>query len=149
MTRRPRNVQNPQQFAFDARNSAASDDGRNVDPALGTLTGEAATQATLATKKDIVLHSQSFPYVPSLQSWDNPTYYDHPMLKQPVWIWSIPMYMYVGGVAGVGATFGAAAQVMAPRAMRSLIVRSRWSRQSGAPSAPRCSSMISGARSGF
>jgi formate-dependent nitrite reductase membrane component NrfD len=48
------------------------------------------------------------------------------MLKQPVWIWSIPAYFYVGGVAGVGATFGAAAQLLAPHSMRSLIVRSRW-----------------------
>jgi formate-dependent nitrite reductase membrane component NrfD len=102
------------------------DDGRNIDPEIGALTGEAASQAVLATKKDIALHSQAFPYVPSCQSWDSPTYYDHPMLKQPVWIWSIPAYFYVGGVAGVGATFGAAAQLIAPRAMHSLIVRSRW-----------------------
>ncbi len=104
----------------------ASDDGRNIAPNLGALTGEAADQTTLATKKDAALHSQSFPYVPSRQPGDSPTYYDHPMLKQPVWIWSIPAYFYVGGVAGVGATFGAAAQLVAPDAMRSLIVRSRW-----------------------
>ncbi|MGI8961960.1 MAG: NrfD/PsrC family molybdoenzyme membrane anchor subunit [Bryobacteraceae bacterium] len=102
------------------------DDGRNVDPKIGALTGEAASQAVLATKKDIALHSQAFPYVPSQQSVDSPTYYGHPMLKQPVWIWSIPAYFYIGGVAGVGATFGGAAQLIAPRAMRSLILRSRW-----------------------
>lgn len=102
------------------------DDGRNIDPGIGALVGEAASQAVLATKKDIALHSQAFPYVPSRQSWNSPTYYDHPMLKQPVWIWSIPFYFYVGGAAGVGATFGAAAQLVAPGTMRSLIVRSRW-----------------------
>jgi formate-dependent nitrite reductase membrane component NrfD len=102
------------------------DDGRNIDTEIGALTGEAASQAALATKKDIALHSQAFPYVPSRQSWVSPTYYDHPMLKQPVWIWSIPAYFYVGGVAGVGATFGAAAQLIAPSAMHSLIMRSRW-----------------------
>ena len=48
------------------------------------------------------------------------------MLKEPTWIWSIPTYFYVGGVAGVGAAFGAAAQVFAPRAMQSLVTRSRW-----------------------
>lgn len=102
------------------------DDGRNVDTALGTLSGEAASQATPAGKHDVALHSQSFPYVPSSQSQSSPSYYDHPLLKQPVWIWSIPTYFYVGGVAGVGATLGAAAQLMAPETMRSLVVRSRW-----------------------
>jgi formate-dependent nitrite reductase membrane component NrfD len=47
------------------------------------------------------------------------------MLKQPVWIWSMPVYFYVGGVAGVGATFGAAAQLIASHSMRSLVLRSR------------------------
>lgn len=102
------------------------DDGRNVDTSLGALSGEAASQATLASKHDVALHSQAFPYVPSSQSQSSPSYYNHPMLKQPVWIWSIPAYFYVGGVAGVGATLGAAAQLMAPKAMRSLVVRSRW-----------------------
>jgi hypothetical protein len=27
-------------------------------------------------------------------------YYDQPALKQPVWIWTVPAYFYVGGVAG-------------------------------------------------
>src|SRR5579875_84126 len=102
------------------------DDGRNVDTELGTLSGEAAGQKALASKYDAVLHSQSFPYVPSSQSRSSPSYYDHPMLKQPVWIWSIPTYFYVGGVAGVGAMLGAAAQLAAPDSMRSLVVRSRW-----------------------
>ncbi|MGA8598334.1 MAG: NrfD/PsrC family molybdoenzyme membrane anchor subunit [Bryobacteraceae bacterium] len=102
------------------------DDGRNIDPNAGALTGEAASQAPLETSKAVALHAQSFPYVPSRQSRVSPAYYDHPMLKQPVWIWSIPAYFYAGGVAGVGATLGAAAQLMAPRTMPSLIVRSRW-----------------------
>lgn len=115
-----------EQIAFESRNTEASDDGRNIEAGLGILSGEATTQTTLATKKDIALHSQAFPYVPSRQSRENPSYYGQPMLKQPVWIWSIPAYFYVGGLAGVGATFGAAAQLIAPQSMRSLIVRSRW-----------------------
>ncbi|MBV9762012.1 MAG: polysulfide reductase NrfD [Acidobacteriaceae bacterium] len=103
-----------------------TDDGRNIDTTLGTLSGEAASQATLATKHDVVLHSKAFPYVPSSQSQASPSYYNQPLLKQPVWIWSIPAYFYVGGVAGVGATLGAAAQLMAPKSMRSLVIRSRW-----------------------
>jgi formate-dependent nitrite reductase membrane component NrfD len=55
-----------------------------------------------------------------------PSYYDHPLLKQPVWRWTIPAYFYVGGVAGATATLGAAAQIVAPRSMHSLIIRCRW-----------------------
>jgi formate-dependent nitrite reductase membrane component NrfD len=102
------------------------DDARNIDTSLGALTGEGAGQAPLEKRQEIALESQAFPYVPSRQSWTSPSYYDHPMLKQPVWIWSIPAYFYVGGVAGVGATLGAAAQLMAPDSMRSLVVRARW-----------------------
>jgi formate-dependent nitrite reductase membrane component NrfD len=114
------------QIAFESRHTETSDDGRNIDLSAGVLSGEAADQAAPDTRKDIALHAQSFPYVPSHQSRESPTYYDHPMLKQPVWIWSIPAYFYVGGVAGVGAALGAAAQLIAPRGMRALIVRSRW-----------------------
>jgi formate-dependent nitrite reductase membrane component NrfD len=102
------------------------DDGRNIDTQLGTLAGEAAGQTPLASRQDVALQSQAFPYVPSRQSSSSPSYYDQPMLKTPVWIWSIPAYFYVGGVAGVGATLGAAAQLMAPQSMRSLVVRARW-----------------------
>ena len=102
------------------------DTGRNIDTRIGTLSGEASGQTTLASKYDTELHSKSFPYVPSSQSTESPSYYNTPMLKQPVWIWSIPTYFYVGGVAGVSATFGAAAQLLAPVSMRSLITKSRW-----------------------
>jgi hypothetical protein len=102
------------------------DDGRNINPSLGILSGEGASQATLASKYDRELHAQSFPYVPSRQSRTDPSYYGTPMLKQPTWIWSIPAYFYIGGVAGVGATFGAAAQLFAPHSMRSIVIRSRW-----------------------
>ncbi|MBV8863968.1 MAG: polysulfide reductase NrfD [Acidobacteriaceae bacterium] len=102
------------------------DDGRNIDQGLGTLSGEAAGQRTLSTKHDVALHSQAFPYVPSHQSTTSPSYYDHAMLKQPTWIWSIPTYFYVGGVAGVSGAFAAAAQVVAPDSMRALITHGRW-----------------------
>jgi formate-dependent nitrite reductase membrane component NrfD len=95
---------------------------RDIDPALGTLSGEAAGQRS----GQVALVSQAFPYTPSSQPASDPTYYGYPMLKQPTWIWSIPAYFYVGGVAGVGTAFGAAAHLMAPQSMRSLVQRSRW-----------------------
>ena len=102
------------------------DDGRNIDPQIGTLSGEGADQLTSSAKYDLALQSQSFPYVPSRQDRTSPTYYEIPMLKEPVWIWSIPTYFYVGGVAGVGATLGAAVQLVAPQSMRSLVQKARW-----------------------
>jgi len=38
------------------------------------------------------------------QEQKEPTYYDYPVLKAPVWTWEIPAYFFVGGAAG--ATFG-------------------------------------------
>ncbi len=102
------------------------DNGRNINQQLGILQGEGSQQVPLATRRDVELHSQAYPYVPSRQQTDSPSYYDYPMLKQPVWIWSIPAYFYVGGVAGVSATLGAAVQLTAPEAMRSLVVKTRW-----------------------
>ena len=37
------------------------------------------------------------------------TYYDRPVLKDPVWIWAVPAYFYAGGVAGAAAVLAAAA----------------------------------------
>ena len=38
------------------------------------------------------------------------TYYDVPVLKEPVWKWYIPAYFIAGGVAGASSTLGAAAR---------------------------------------
>lgn len=54
------------------------------------------------------------------------TYYDRPMLQQPVWIWTIPAYFFVGGAAGAAATLAACAQAFDSRELRGLIVRARW-----------------------
>jgi formate-dependent nitrite reductase membrane component NrfD len=55
------------------------------------------------------------------------TYYGQPMLKQPVWIWTVPAYFYVGGVAGAALVLGAAAQIQDDDgSLWSLIRTSRW-----------------------
>lgn len=38
------------------------------------------------------------------------TYYGLPVIKQPVWIWTVPVYFFVGGVAGSAMVLGAVAQ---------------------------------------
>lgn len=87
------------------------DDGRHIDPELGLLLGEGSAQRVEST-------AGAYPARPSLWSETpsrsfgtaEPTYYDRPVLKEPVWIWSIPVYFYVGGTSGAAAVLAAAAQ---------------------------------------
>ena len=46
-----------------------------------------------------------------------PGYYGRPVLKPPVWTWEIPVYFFVGGLAGGCAILAWAAQVAAPEAV--------------------------------
>lgn len=55
---------------------------------------------------------------------EGPTYYDRPVLKEPVWIWSVPAYFAVGGAAGAAAILGAAAQLRG--GLDELVGRCRW-----------------------
>jgi hypothetical protein len=48
-------------------------------------------------------------------------YYDRPVLKEPVWIWSVPVYFSVGGMAGAAATIGAAGRLFGGRRMTRLV----------------------------
>ena len=54
------------------------------------------------------------------------TYYDRPVLKEPVWIWAVPGYFYAGGAAGAAAVLGAAAQATGGDELRGLVRRCRW-----------------------
>lgn len=53
------------------------------------------------------------------------TYYDRPLLKEPVWIWAVPVYFYAGGVAGAAATLAAATH-LAPGELDRLNRRCRF-----------------------
>lgn len=55
----------------------------------------------------------------------SPTYYDRPAIKEPVWIWSVPAYFYVGGAAAGAALLGAVAQVADRQGHATLVERSR------------------------
>jgi formate-dependent nitrite reductase membrane component NrfD len=110
----------------------ASDDGRNIDRQTGLLLGEGSQQKPPASREDVALQSQVFPYVPSRPSGQTPTYYGVPVLKEPVWIWTIAAYFYAGGLAGMSATLGSAAQVLGGREMQSLVKKTRWIASAGA-----------------
>jgi formate-dependent nitrite reductase membrane component NrfD len=110
----------------------ARDDGRNVDLQTGLLLGEGSGQKPLASRRDLDLQSQVFPHVPSRQPGEAPSYYGIPVLKQPVWVWWIAAYFYVGGLAGMSALLGAAAQLSGGREMRGLVTKTRWIATMGA-----------------
>ncbi len=54
----------------------------------------------------------STPAGPGGDTADSPTYYDRPVLKEPVWIWSVPAYFHAGGTAAGAVAVGAAARLL-------------------------------------
>jgi formate-dependent nitrite reductase membrane component NrfD len=87
------------------------DDGRNVDPEIGTLGGEGAEQRLRDLDAGAPLGTRRVdPEVPS-DAMEEGTYYGLPLLAEPVWRWYIPAYFFVGGVAGAAAALGAATQL--------------------------------------
>jgi hypothetical protein len=61
-------------------------------------------------------------------------YYGIPLLKEPSWTWEIPLYFFVGGVAGAAAVVGAIASYTG--ADRKLIRDARWIAAAGAVISP-------------
>lgn len=102
-------------------------DGRNIDPEVGVLEGEASDQAVPG---DRAASQGAAPFavwdgVPGRGTAEGATYYDRPVLKEPVWIWAVPAYFFVGGAAGAAAVLGAAVQVTDDEDLRDLVVRCR------------------------
>ncbi|HXS93601.1 MAG TPA: NrfD/PsrC family molybdoenzyme membrane anchor subunit [Candidatus Limnocylindrales bacterium] len=86
-------------------------DGRDIDIALATLSGEGAQQIVSGEEEQVQKFAPK-PYgkVPGSEGADV-TYYDRPMLKQSVWSVDIPIYYFLGGAAGAAMTLGAAVQL--------------------------------------
>jgi formate-dependent nitrite reductase membrane component NrfD len=108
-------------------------DGRYIDEGIGTLAGEGSHQRIAPMPPAGQRGPGSAPAV----AWEGmpgavaaagepPSYYGRPVLKTPVWIWSIPLYFYVGGTAGTAAVLGAAAQLAGGESVRPLVIRCRW-----------------------
>jgi formate-dependent nitrite reductase membrane component NrfD len=97
-------------------------DHRHIDPEVGILTGEGAEQRVRDAEP-----------VAAETAWDgepvadpDPTYYDRPVLKEPVWKWYVPVYFWLGGAAGAAAALGAAAQAADREGLAGLVTRARW-----------------------
>jgi len=103
-------------------------DGRDIDPRLGTLSGEGAQQRVERLDGPDAgrepLHTR--PTQSGAASADAPSYYGQPVLKTPVWIWSVPLYFYVGGTAGAASVLGAAVEWVGGESLKPLGQRCRW-----------------------
>lgn len=101
------------------------DDGRNIDLAVGGLSGEGASQLTHGRTQRAPGSKALWSRMPDSPQAD-PTYYDCPMLKEPVWEWEIPLYYYLGGLAGASLALASAAQLRRADGLGDLIKRCRW-----------------------
>jgi formate-dependent nitrite reductase membrane component NrfD len=79
---------------------------RFIDTSIATLDGEAS-------------HQRPPEYSPALTTVPPP-------IKPPVWIWSIPVYFFVGGIGGAAMTMGMVAQVVGGRKLFAFDQRCRW-----------------------
>ena len=102
-----------------------STDGRDIDPKLGTLSGEASHQIAGPVEEHLASFAQTWEQLPEPDSAD-PTYYDRAMLKPPVWGLYIPAYYFVGGAAGAALALGAAAQYRGSPELNNLVRRAHW-----------------------
>jgi formate-dependent nitrite reductase membrane component NrfD len=108
-------------------------DGRNVDPALGTLAGEGAdiqvrtpgTAWPIPTTAGEALAARAPSRTTSELATDD-SYYGLPVVKAPVWKWYVPAYFYLGGAGGAAATLGAALQLVGGPRARRLTLRARY-----------------------
>ncbi len=107
--------------------SADGKDGRHIADNLGLLLGEGSGQRVESKEDAWPSRASLWQDLPTRSfEGEEPTYYDRPILKEPVWIWSIPVYFYVGGTAGAAAVLGAAAQALDGEGLHDLVRKCRW-----------------------
>lgn len=100
-------------------------DGRELDPLLAELTGEASHQRAGQSDPHFESIANAWESLPAPRR-DDPTYYDRPILKAPVWKPYIPLYYFVGGAAGAAFVLGAAAQFDGSRDLDTFVRRCHW-----------------------
>jgi Ni/Fe-hydrogenase subunit HybB-like protein len=107
-------------------------DGRNIDVRLGVLSGEGAQQRVPNKRRDAE-GSPDFVVWDGTPSEVSGTYYDRPVLKEPLWIWAVPTYFYVGGAAGAAAVLAEAVRLLGDDQRQGLADKARLVAGIGAP----------------
>jgi len=94
------------------------------------LEGEGAQQAVpierAGSEGSVPFEVWPLPASADGQAREDPSYYDRPVLKEPVWKWYVPAYFFCGGAAGAAAALGAVAQLADREGLHGLITRARW-----------------------
>lgn len=75
---------------------------------------------------DVIMPSPSADGAERAARADNRTYYGLPMIKAPTWSWTIPVYFWLGGVAGGAAVVGAVADLFGGEEYRTTVRNARW-----------------------
>ncbi len=104
---------------------AVTTDGRDIDQSIAELSGEGALQHAKPFDKHTRELSNVWTRDP-IRGAEHATYYDRPVLKEPVWHWAIPLYYYIGGAAGASLVIGAAAQIDRSGKLENLMRRAHW-----------------------
>lgn len=60
------------------------------------------------------------------QTTEGTSYYNRPMIKKPTWKWYIPLYFFIGGVAGGVGLIGGLADLLGGRRHRATVRRARY-----------------------
>jgi formate-dependent nitrite reductase membrane component NrfD len=100
-------------------------DGRDINLDVGQLLGEASQQKAGPVEQHMQGIAQTWHRLPEPRE-DDPTYYDRPLLKEPVWKPYIPLYYFIGGTAGASLVLGAAAQFDGSHELDPLVRRCHW-----------------------
>lgn len=80
-----------------------------------------------STPMEILLPTlQQAPEAGTRESASTTTYYGRPMIKKPTWKWPIPLYFFLGGVAGGAALIGAAADILGGERHKSTARHARY-----------------------
>nr|MBA3430436.1 polysulfide reductase NrfD [Actinomycetota bacterium] len=101
-------------------------DGRHIDVSIGRLEGEASQQRAGSADPGSPQPYEVWNRVPAEERDGDRTYFDRPVIKEPVWIWAVPAYFYAGGTAGAAAVLGEVAESLGRGELDGLVRRARW-----------------------
>lgn len=111
----------------DRDDRGAEADARHIDLRRADLSGEGSGQRAAGEPHDALQAGDVWDKLPSESFVDaDSTYYDRPVLKEPVWIWAVPAYFYAGGTAGAASLLAEVAESLTRGETDGLVRKARW-----------------------
>jgi hypothetical protein len=111
---------------FENSSEPMATDGRDLDSQVAALIGEGAQQRSEGSPEvDTEQSGRVWKSLPEAKA-DDPTYFEQPLLQEPVWEWAIPLYYYIGGLSGASLALGAALQIRRDRDLDELVQQCHW-----------------------